>query len=93
MKEIIVITAEGCAGCEELKKRLEGSNRNIRILDVTKSVEAAQIVKDLQIDRVPTLITVDRTEEGTKLCMLDREKNAVKCVKTDASSLVSPQII
>ncbi len=78
-REVVIIVAEGCQGCHELVERLQKENAQVRILDVTKSLEAAQIVKDLGIKAVPTLVTVEKTETGTKFCMVD-EKGS-KCVE------------
>lgn len=80
MKEMIIIVAEGCAGCKELVKRVQKENINARVLDVTKNLEAARIVRDLKIVSVPTIVTVEKTEQGTELCALDKEKGA-RCVK------------
>jgi len=77
-KEIVAIVAEGCPGCEELLGRLRERNLSVRVLDVTKSLEAAQIVRDLGIDRVPTLVSVERGEAGTKYCTIDER---AKCVQ------------
>ena len=79
-KEVIVITAEGCPGCRELVQNLEKDNRNFRVLDVTKSLEAARIVRDLGIMKVPAIVTLEKTEHGTEICASDGEEKA-KCVK------------
>ena len=79
MTETIVIVAEGCPGCKELVNRVQKENMNIRVLDVTKNLEAARIVRDLKITSVPTVVTVERTERGTKLCTLDKDEG-VRCV-------------
>ena len=83
MRELIVIVAEGCPGCNELAERLKRSKINAKVLDVTKSLEAARIVRDLGIIRVPTIVSVERTERGTELCTFD-EENRVKCVEEKA---------
>lgn len=83
-KEVIAIVAEGCPGCEALLSELRKQNAQVRVLDVTKSLEAAKIVRDLGIDRVPTLVTVERTETGATFCTVD-EKDP-KCVKSSQGS-------
>jgi glutaredoxin len=87
MKETIVIVAEGCPYCEELKKTLPKDK--IKVLDVTKSLEAARLMRDLGIYKVPLLVTVDRTEQGTEVCTLEEKEGKVKCIKTEASSEAS----
>ena len=79
-KETIVIVAEGCAGCKEVLRDLENRKAKFKVMDVTKSLEAARIVRDLGIVKVPAIVTVERTEEyGTEICALDLN-NKVKCV-------------
>lgn len=87
MKEMIVIVAEGCHYCEELMKALPKDK--IKILDVTKSLEAARLMRDLGIYKVPLLITVERTEQGTQVCAMD-EKQEVKCIKGSKDSSEEP---
>jgi glutaredoxin len=81
LKETILVAAEGCPGCEELLKRVRREKIDVGVLDVTKSLEAARIVRDLGIVSVPTIVTVERTEQGTELCTLDEEEKGVRCVK------------
>jgi len=78
-KEIIAIVAEGCEGCEELLSRMKARNIKMRVMDVTKSLEAARIVRDLGIDRVPTLVAVETTETGTTYCTVDDKGS--RCVE------------
>jgi glutaredoxin len=81
-KRLILIVAEGCPHCEQAKQAVESSKANIEILDVTKSEEAARICRDLGIYSVPTLVAVEETESGIKMCTLDKDKNKVKCVES-----------
>lgn len=74
-RRLIFIVAEGCPTCELMKSRL---GDKVEVLDVTKSLEAARIVRDLGVYKVPLLVTV----EGEHICMLDEETMKVKCVKT-----------
>lgn len=84
MKEAILIVAEGCHYCEELMKALPKDK--VRVLDVTKSLEAARLMRDLGVYKVPLLITVEKTEQGTEVCALEEKEGKVKCVKSEASS-------
>jgi len=79
-RSLILIVAEGCPGCDELAERLKRSKIKAKVMDVTKSLEAARIVRDLGIVSVPTIVSVETTEQGTEICTLDK-KNKVKCVK------------
>ena len=74
-KELILIVAEGCPGCEAAKTRIKGDKR-FRILDVTKSDEAANIALKLGITKVPTVVEVDR--EANRICVFDPKP---KCAK------------
>jgi glutaredoxin len=88
-KEIILIVAEGCPHCEEVKKTLPDSSKGkIKVLDVTKSLEAASLMRDLGVFKVPLLVTVERTEQGTEVCTLDEK--GVKCVKSKPSAEETP---
>lgn len=80
MKETIVIIAENCPHCGELLKTLPKDK--VRILDVTKDLEGARIMRDLNIYRVPLLVIREKTEQGEEhLCTLDEKEGKVKCVK------------
>jgi glutaredoxin len=90
-KEIILIVAEGCPHCEEVKRTLPDSSRGkIEVLDVTKSIRAAAILRDLGIYRVPVLVTVERTEQGTQLCGLDDKDMRVRCVRASEEAAKEP---
>lgn len=82
VKRYILIVAEGCGGCSEAKKQMEGDDR-VQVLDVTKSLYAADIVRQLGIYKVPLLVEVDEKED--KVCSLDPN---VKPVCTKESVLV-----
>jgi glutaredoxin-related protein len=45
LKETILVAAEGCPGCEELLKRVRKEKIDVRVLDVTKSLEAARALQ------------------------------------------------
>jgi len=77
-RRLVVIVAEGCPACEALKRRLAESKAKIELLDVTKSPEAARIMRDLGMFKVPLLVLL----EGDRACAFDDEKKEVKCVKS-----------
>jgi hypothetical protein len=80
-KRYILIVSEGCGGCEEAKKQLE-SDARVEILDVTKSLYAADIIRQAGLFKVPLLVEVDDKED--KVCVLNEPKPV--CIKE--SSLV-----
>lgn len=86
MKETIVVIAEGCPYCKELVEKLPKDK--IKVLDVTKDIRAAAILRDLGVYKVPVLVTIEKTEAGTELCSLDDKDLRIKCVKAspEASS-------
>lgn len=78
--ELVLIVAEGCPYCKEAVERLPRDAR-VRVLDVTKDLEAAKIVRALEIYRVPLLVAVERREGGrARYCAID-EGERVKCVE------------
>jgi glutaredoxin len=81
-RRLVLIVAEGCPGCEQAKKAVEGSKANIEILDVTRSEEAARICRDLGIYKVPTLVALEEEGGKVKMCTLDRDETKVKCVES-----------
>ena len=80
-KRYILIVSEGCGGCEEAKQQLAADAR-VEVLDVTKSLYAADIVRQSGLFKVPLLVEVD--EKGDRVCVLNEPKAV--CVKE--SSLV-----
>jgi len=80
-KRYILIVAEGCGGCEQAKEQLKGDAR-VEVLDVTKSLYAADIIRQSGLFKVPLLVEVD--ESGDKVCVLNEPKPV--CIKE--SSLV-----
>jgi len=72
-KDVILMVAEGCPGCEEAKKSI---GAGVRVVDITKSEVAAGLVKELNIISVPTLLEIDR--ENGKLCVTEMGKT--RCV-------------
>lgn len=81
LKEYIIITAKGCPSCEALKKVIP-QGKGFTFMDVTESLEAAQIVKDLGINAVPVIVSFDK--ESAKMCLLDDKLTPEKCVTKTA---------
>ena len=73
-KEVILIVAEGCPGCEEAK-RIFG--KDVRVIDIAKSDEAAKIALKLEIKAVPTVVIYD--PEAGKVCLVDKKLLPTKC--------------
>ena len=80
-KRYILIVSEGCGGCEEAKKLLASDNR-VEVLDVTKSLYAADIIKhageQTGVYKVPILVEVDPKED--KVCVLENDSR-IACMK------------
>ena len=57
-EDLIILSAEGCAPCEVLKKQAEGK---IPVYDVTKQSEATKLAMDMGITAVPTVL---KREQG-----------------------------
>jgi len=81
-KRYILIVSEGCGGCEQAKTQLEEQGARVEVLDVTKSLYAADIVRQSGLFKVPLLVEVDEKED--RVCILDEAKPI--CIKE--SSLV-----
>jgi len=76
-RRLAVIVAEGCPACEAIKGALS-EIKDVEVLDVTKSLEAARILRDLGIFKVPLFVAIGEGE----VCAFDDEKGEVKCVKS-----------
>lgn len=76
-KRYILIIAEGCGGCQEAKRQLQSDSR-VEVLDVTKSLYAADIVRQTGVFKVPLLVEVD--EKKDTVCILENDSK-VACVK------------
>ena len=73
-KEIILVVNEGCPGCEEAKRML---GKDVRVMDIAKSEEAAKIALELGIMAVPSIVMYDR-DEG-KMCLVDKKLLPTRC--------------
>jgi len=80
MEELVVIVAEGCRHCKELVRKLESEKVKFRVVDVTKDLNAAKVVRDLGIFKVPLVLAVRKTENGVEACVLD-DQGKIKCVE------------
>jgi len=74
VEEIILLVGEGCPGCEEVKKRVK--NPSVKILDVTKSDEAAVLAAENNIFSIPTVIL--KSQKGVEKCDIELEGDKVK---------------
>ena len=83
-RKTILIVAEGCPNCSKAKEDLTRRKVDLEILDVTKDLKAAAIVRDLGIVKVPAIVTVEKTEHGKEICTLIEE--TVKCVKASGNT-------
>ena len=81
VKRYILIVSEGCGGCEEAKQQLAADAR-VEVFDVTKSLYAADIIRQSGLFKVPLLVEVDEKED--RVCVLNEPKAV--CIKE--SSLV-----
>ena len=75
MSEIILFSAEGCSGCDIVKKHLKDPTK-IKIVDVTKDEEYARFAFENQIYGVPSVII--KTDKGIEKCDLQLEGGKVK---------------
>ncbi len=53
--KIIVLVAEGCPACTQLKGKIDGDTR-FELMDVTTNPKARQLAKKLGIKAVPTFL-------------------------------------
>lgn len=67
-KDHILIVAEGCEGCAEAEAKFKNDPR-IRVVDMMKDGLAADIVRSLDIIKLPTVVEHDT--ETNKACVLD----------------------
>lgn len=80
--EVILVVAEGCEGCKEVVENLSKDTK-IKILDVTKDLEAAKIIRALEIFKVPLLVSKEKLGNGkVRYCTIE-EDGKIKCVEED----------
>ncbi len=76
--KIIVLVAEGCPACAELKKEV-GNNKRFELRDVTKDEAAMRLAEKLGVKGVPTFLHNDK--KSGEICLLDDNGKVEKCVK------------
>ena len=75
--KIIVLVAEGCPACSQLKGKITGDDR-FELMDVTTNPEARQLAKKLGVTGVPTFLY---SNKNGQVCTLNEEGKAGKCVR------------
>lgn len=71
--KLFILTAEGCPGCEVVKKAAKG---RVPVYDVTKDDDATRVAMQTGVRSVPT--AVKRGEKGYSKCKLDLLGNKVE---------------
>ena len=79
MGKIIVLIAEGCPACSQLKGKLSGDKR-FELMDVTSNPQARRLAKELKITAVPSFLFSNKRGET---CLLDDKGKAGKCIKEE----------
>ena len=77
MPKIIVLVAEGCPACSQLRGKIDGDNR-FELMDVTTNPEAKRLARKLGVTAVPSFLYSNKRGE---LCVLDDEGKAGKCTQ------------
>ena len=75
-KRYLLIVAEGCGGCEQAKKVV--ADYNVPVIDVTKSLYGADIMRQSGIFKVPLLIEIDDSKD--QACIMEKGLK-VACIK------------
>jgi len=75
--KIIVLVAEGCPACTQLKGKI-GEDKRFEVMDVTTNPKARQLAKKLGITGVPTFLY---SNQKGQVCMLNDEGKTSKCIK------------
>jgi glutaredoxin-related protein len=73
----IVLVAEGCPACAEVKEQL-GKNKNYEILDVTTNDKALRLARKLGVTGVPTFLV---TRKNGQVCALKDDGTVDKCIE------------
>jgi len=74
--KIIVLVAEGCPACAELKVEI-GNDKRFELMDVTSNPQAKRLAKELGINAVPTFLSPNKRGG---ICILDDNGKAEKCI-------------
>lgn len=75
--KIIVLVAEGCPACFQLRGKIDGDDR-FELMDVTTNPEARLLAKKLGITGVPSFLYSNKKGQ---ICTLNEEGKAGKCTK------------
>ena len=76
-EKIIVLIAEGCPACTQLKGEIDGDKR-FELMDVTTNPKALQLAKKLGVTGVPTFLYSNKKGQ---VCTLNEEGTVGKCTK------------
>lgn len=81
---LYLLTHEDCGGCETAKEMFKDviDNGKVKVIncDPNRNDEACDIIESLFIDKVPSLIKVEKHEEGYLVCDIDIvEKKSNSC--------------
>ena len=76
--KIVVLVAEGCPACAELKEQI-GNDEKYELLDVTTNDEALTLARKLGVKGVPTFLYSNR--KSGEICLLDDNGKVKKCIK------------
>jgi len=76
-EKIIVLVAEGCPACAELKGKI-GNDKRFELMDVTSNSDAKRLANELGVNAVPTFLYPDKRGG---ICVLDDNGKAGKCIK------------
>ena len=78
MPKVIVVVANGCPVCAEVKKKLAG-NSQFEIIDANTSQKARELTQKFNITAVPTFLFADA--KNGKICVLNDQLKVGKCIK------------
>jgi len=78
--KIVVLVAEGCPACVELKGKI-GNDKRFELRDVTTNPEARQLAKKLGVTGVPAFLYPDK--KRGEICALNDDGKAEKCIKDE----------
>lgn len=79
MGKIIVLVAEGCPACSQLREKIDGDDR-FELMDVTTNPEAKRLANEFGIKAVPSFLFPNKRGE---LCELNAKGKAEKCIRDE----------
>lgn len=70
MKEIVLVTGEGCSGCDALEPvaRKTASDKGVPLRRIEANASGAAEIARLKVERVPTLLVMDGEKEIARCC-------------------------